>query len=481
MAGMQGTTAIGPPGERTGPSRWARARDRVGLVVAWSTWLVMTATLVLYVRQYTRNVPLMDDFDMVSVLTGSQPVSLRWAWSQHHEHRPMISRLILVGLSRFVDSDFRTARYANVALLSAMAAAMLLLARRLRGSARISDAVLPLSILNIAQAESLLIGFAMNLILSSLVAIALLVAAGLGRNSRARVMLFGFGLSLVLLPLTGGSGLAMLPPLVIWMTGYIAWGWWSGQKPGALERTIGLGLLLAGAAVMVLYIYGYHQPPYHPLSRSMGTVAIGALKYLSLAVHPNTLHYWWPAGLFLLAILIATLHLLATASSRAPGERPRALGLMAIILSMISVAGAVGVSRSGLGESTTILSRYVTLTFPLLGAIYIAWLAYGKPRVRVAIHWLLLALMVLAIPDSRQHCRLYGQPILIAQQLVEQGLKNHVPTAKILKRACPVLFPDPTVTLDRFRMLKAARFGAFAEFESDRVATTPERGDAVRR
>ena len=131
MAGMQGTTAIGPPGEPAGPSRWARARDRVGLVVAWSTWLVMTATLVLYVRHYTRNVPLMDDFDMVAVLTGSEPVSLRWAWSQHHEHRPMISRLILVGLSRFVDSDFRTARYANVALLSAMAAAMLLLARRL--------------------------------------------------------------------------------------------------------------------------------------------------------------------------------------------------------------------------------------------------------------------------------------------------------------------------------------------------------------
>ena len=113
--------------------------------------------------------------------------------------------------------------------------------------------------------------------------------------------------------------------------------------------------------------------------------------------------------------------------------------------------------------------------------MYIAWLAYGKPRARVAIHWLLLALMVLALPDSRKHSRLYGQPILVAQQRVEQGLKNHVPTAKILKRACPILFPDPKVTLDRFRMLKAARFGSFAEFESDPIATTPEPGDAVRR
>jgi hypothetical protein len=481
MAGMQGTTAIGPAGEQPEPSRWVRARDRVGLVVTWGTWLVMTATLVLYVRHYTRNIPLMDDFDMVSVLTGSEPVTLEWAWKQHHEHRPMISRMILVGLARFVDSDFRTARYANVGLLSAMAAAMLLLARRLRGSSRVTDAVLPLSILNVAQAESLLIGFAMNLILSSLIAIALLVATGLGRNSQGKVTLLGFGLSLVLLPLTGGSGLAMLPPLVMWMIGHIAWGWWSGQKPGALERAIGLSLLLAGAAVMMLYIYGYEQPPYHPLSGSMETVAIGALKYLTLAIYPNTVDYWWPTGLLLLAILTATLHRLATVSSCSPEERPRALALMAIILSMISVAGAVGVSRGGLGSATTILSRYVTLTFPLLGTMYIAWLAYGNPRARVAIHWLLLALMVLAMPDSRENSRSYGQPILVAQQLVEGGLKNHVSTAKILKRACPVLFPDPRFTLDRFRMLKVARFGPFAEFETDPVATRPEPGDTVRR
>ena len=123
MMENHGATAIGP----TGPSRWARTRDRAGLVAGWGTWLAMTAALLLYVRHYSRDVPYMDEFDMVPVLTGSAPVTLDWAWSQHHEHRPLISRLILVGLSRFVDSDFRTARYANVGLLSAMAASMLLL------------------------------------------------------------------------------------------------------------------------------------------------------------------------------------------------------------------------------------------------------------------------------------------------------------------------------------------------------------------
>ena len=83
-----GATAIGP----TSPSRWARTRDRAGLAAGWGTWLAMTAALLLYVRHYSRDVPYMDEFDMVPVLTGSAPVTLDWAWSQHHEHRPLISR-----------------------------------------------------------------------------------------------------------------------------------------------------------------------------------------------------------------------------------------------------------------------------------------------------------------------------------------------------------------------------------------------------
>src|SRR5262249_14555789 len=156
---------------------------------------------------------------------------LRWAWAQHNEHRPLISRLIMAGLFRLVGNDFRVVRYANAGLLSAMAASMLILARRLRGSARAADAVLPLSVLNIAQAESLMIGFAMNLILTSLLAAALIAAAALARRGRGAALAMGFGLSLVLLPLCGGSGLTMLPPLAAWLAGYLATGWWSGRRP----------------------------------------------------------------------------------------------------------------------------------------------------------------------------------------------------------------------------------------------------------
>ena len=183
-----------------------------------------------------------------------------------------------------------------------------------------TDAVLPLSILNVAQAECLLIGFAMNLILSSAIAIALIVAAGPGRSREGRVISLVFGLSLVFLPLTGGSGLTMLPPLALWMTGYVTWGWWSGRKPSAPDRALGIGLLLASSAIVTLYLRGYYRPPHHPLSSSLRTAAGGALKFLSLSIHPRVLEYWWPAGMFVLAILAATVLLLAIVAVRRPAN-----------------------------------------------------------------------------------------------------------------------------------------------------------------
>jgi MFS family permease len=387
----------------------------------------------------------------------------------------------MAGLFRLVGNDFRVVRYANAALLSAMAASMLWLSRRLRGSSRATDAVLPLSILNIAQAECLINGFAMNLILSSLIAIALIVATGLARGGGGRVLALIVGLSLVLLPLSGGSGLAMLPPLALWLAGYVAWGWWSGKKPGVWTRAVGLGLLLAGSTVVVLYLRDYTRPSYHPLPHSMASAASSTLMYLSLAVFPQISLFWWPAGLIVVAILTATLVLLAIASLRSPDERPRALGLFAIILAMLCVAAAVAVSRAALGGDRIMSSRYITLTTPLLCVVYVAWLLYGKARPRLAMHLGLIVLMGLSIPNGRRFSHRYGTFVRDVDRRVERRLKDHAPTSSILKLVWPHFHSDRDLIVNSFKMLKAARVGAFAGFEDDRVATTPEAADTVRR
>jgi hypothetical protein len=350
----------------------------------------------------------------------------------------------MAGLSRFVANDFRAPRYVDVLLLSTMAAWMLVLARRLRESARQTDVVLPLAILNVAQVESLMIGFAMNLVLTSLLTVALIVVACRAHSRDVRPTLLSFGLILVLLPLTGG-GLAMLPPLVVWLAVYVAWGWWSDTRPGLAIRAIGLGAITACSVIVAFYLGAFSRPAYHPLPSSTWSVASSALIYLSLAVYPHLSSYWWPAGVILAALVTATLLLLAITSVRSPGERPRALALAAIILSMISIAVTVGFSRSGFGPASILASRYVTLTISLLCALYVAWLAHGHGRGRAGVHIALLLLIVATLPDTFRFSRKYGWDVRVAEQRVERGVKDRVPTAKLMTRTCPGIYPDPTV------------------------------------
>ena len=240
-------------------------------------------------------------------------------------------------------------------------------------------------------------------------------------------------------------------------------------------------LLLAATVVIGLYLRGYARPAHHPLPPSIGAVASSTLMYLSLAVFPGIPSYWWPARPISVALVVATLVLLAIAGYRTPDERPRALGLMAVICSMLCVGVAVGVSRTGLGPGAILASRYVTLTIPMLCALSVAWLLYARGPARAAVHLGLVALLGLAFPAGHRFSREYGAHVRAIEIRVEHCLTAHVPTAVLLSRACPALFPDVAVAQESFRMLRAAGVGAFKEFEEDRVASTPEAAGAVRR
>jgi len=465
---------------RLGHPLWTRAQDLAGPVLVWAVWGAMTAATILLIQQHTRNIPYMDDFMLVSVMSGHEPVSLRWVWAQHNEHRPVISRLILAGLYRFIAKDFRLGIYFNAGLLSMAAASMLLLAHRLRGYTSVTDAVLPLSILNVGQVEALLISFSLNLFLTAWISVELIVAAGLADRRPGWRLALRFGLFLVLLPLCGGSGLVMLPPLVLWLAGYVAWGWWSGRELGGATRAIGLWLLMSCSAVVALYLSGYSKPVDLPPAPSLAAVAFTTLEYLSLVVCPNVPGYWWPAGLTVVLLVAATLLRLTVVGLRAPGERPRALGLIAVILSMLSVAAAVGLSRSGHGPGFGLASRYVTIAAPLLSALYVAWLAYGPAPARWMVHVSLLALVCLAVPANTEFGLRHGDHRRSVYLQVERGLKARVPASQLMSQASP-LFPwKPKYVYECFKMLKAARIGNFKYFVDDRVAAAPEASTAVR-
>src|SRR5262249_15584038 len=154
---------------------------------------------------------------------GHEPLTYEWATAQYNEHRSVIPRLVQVGLLRAIP-DFRAGLYLNAGLLSAASASAIILARRLRGRASVVDAVLPLSILTSGQCECLLVGFALNLVMTSWIAWRIIAVFGRSAHPPGWGSCLRIGALMVVLPLCGGSGLAMLPPLMLWLAGYAACG-----------------------------------------------------------------------------------------------------------------------------------------------------------------------------------------------------------------------------------------------------------------
>ena len=67
----------------------------------------MFVALLALVARFGSNVPSWDEWDLVPALTGNQPVSAEWLWSQHNEHRVPLPRLVLLGLDAVGRPDFR--------------------------------------------------------------------------------------------------------------------------------------------------------------------------------------------------------------------------------------------------------------------------------------------------------------------------------------------------------------------------------------
>lgn len=453
-------------------TRESRVRHRFQLILVWAVWVTGTVALFLYVRHYARNIPYMDDFAMVPVITGHESISLRWAWRQHNEHRVLVPRLILASLLRWVAPDFRVGMYLNASLLSLAAAMMIVLAHRIRGHQRLTDAVLPLSILTLAQSEVLLIGFALNLVLTTWLSYELIVVLGRATERPPWMSVVPIGISLVILPLCGGSGLVMLPPLMLWLAGYLCWGWRSGREPGGWARAFGLSSLMACAAVVALYLGDYARPAHHPLAPSLEAIVRTTLEFVSLSLYSSVSGYWKAAALTVVALVVAALTRLTVVAVRLPHERPRALGLAAVIFSIIGVAVSVGVSRSGFGPGAGLASRYVSLAAPLLSALYFTWLIYTPARAQRALQACLLLIVCLSVPGSLQEAKDLGEPRLQSYRRIERSLQAGMSDSQFLDVACPALLPRRDAASVLLQMLRSSGFGKFKYLDDAQIAIT---------
>ncbi len=368
-------------------------------VVVWAVWLVMTASVLVCIGVYGRNVPLAEDWLMVPSLTGHEPSLLASLWEQNNEHRLPLPRALYLTLLKLTHGDFRSGMVANVLLMAAMTAALMLVARQARGGAtRWADAFFPLLLLHLGHWNNLVWSWQIQFALSSALAMMLLVWVAMPR--RGPGTLVAMGGVLTLMPLTGGNGLmvaGLMGPWVLW-DGFRHWRW--GASTAARRAGLALMLLVALAgAVSVLYLVGYARPPWAPPSPGREQSLETAARITALAFGPAAVGSWTLATLALAAVVTLGGLILLHALLEGPrAERTRAAGLLAFILTLLLMGLVTGHARAGWVPSYDYPHRYAMLFAPVLAAIYLAWVLYGLPRLRGPVLAAFAVGMLLLVP-----------------------------------------------------------------------------------
>lgn len=346
-------------------------------LAAWAATTVLALSFVLFLGT---NAPYADEWEFVPALVGEEP-RLPWLWEQHNEHRMPLPRLVVLAYFTLTH-DFRAGMILQVIMLSALALYLIRLAAKVRGSGHWADAFFPISLLHTGHWENFVMGYQVCFVLFAVLATALVVTAlNTTRASAFRSGVFA-GILLMLLALTGGSGLAVAPAVSAWLLYLTAIVWRSGSKGRALLISL---LAVLPFAYLGVYFIGYHRPAHHP-EPSLNPLDFGPLagQVVAVSFGMGLSKAWWAVFPALLALGSGTL-LLLKKNWKDADARPAAVGLVAVTAGVTGVAVAIGVGRAGFGGEMGLWSRYSLLTWPLLGAAYLVWAKAARKWVPIAL------------------------------------------------------------------------------------------------
>jgi hypothetical protein len=427
----------------------------------------MTVALLGYVATFARDVPWWDDWDLVPVLSGQEPVSWAWLWERHNEHRIVIPKLIHLALAAPAGADFRAGAYLSCLALAAAAAALIVAARRLRGRTSVADALFPLVLLHWGQAENLLWSFQVQFVLSTVLFVAVVVlmataapAPGLGRSLL-------IGLCAVALPFCGANGAALVPALVVWL---IAAAGVSGRGGWLLAALAAL----AGGAVALTLLAGDSSGPNAPdpgVGRSL-------LSGLLVPLMADGLVGAVPGGLLVgelvLLLALAGAVVLGWACLAGRVDRLRGLGVLAGLGAAVTLGVGVGWGRAGLHandpRSITLVTRYVTLMAPLACCAALAWLLVGGRLVP----YLLLAAAALMLPVNTLVGLAIGRARADVLDRLTADARAGMSPAQLSDKYRQNIHPvDRDLLARRFAMLRRARLGPYRGLPADLPAGPP--------
>ncbi len=384
-------------------------RDRVSAFesgFAWGVWIATTALAFVATAIYGRWLPWSDDFSIIPFVTGDTPVSLEWLWNQHNEHRIPLVKLLFVSVGRMSGGDYRWTLAANTLFLSATAAALIVAARRLRGSSSWTDAMFPAVILHLGQG-ALVWAFHTQFLLTTTLGgifVATTVAAPSGSVWRAAIMAVGA----CLLPMTGSSGLVIAAAATC-LLGAEALGWNAAtDKSTRLARWIAAAGACTTIAIAIAYVATLKLTHAKDYAGAWQTLIAGLDTLTSYA---GVLVNEWPTAwrLATIAAVVGTVAVAVRTMWRMPGsDRSRLLILLGYLAALGLVALAVGYGR-GTRDFAHLYGHYSTLALGVPVAIGLIWAALPQTRAaRVVQAALCIAALMIASEHARKTIRSLG-------------------------------------------------------------------------
>jgi hypothetical protein len=438
-------------------------------VFVWGAWALALAGTLTLVWHYGSKVPYADDWALTPVVAGKYPVSLAWFWDQHNEHRIPLPKLLLMGLYEVSGYDFRAGMFFNVLVLGALAAAMIAAAKRQRDWTSYADAFLPLALLHWGHYENLLWSFQVQFVTATALAgafLVLMVWTSTGFTAWTGTLA---GLCLVLLPLCGGPGVALVPALSLWL-GY------SGvrhcRKGAAGDRRIGLVLLAfaLGALLLVgVYFVNYQHPPQQGPSAGLLPSLSTSLEFLSMSLVSDVAVLCWPySGLAVLGLCLVSVGALVLAWRQRPGQRAAVVGLLLFLAATLALGLAVGWGRSSFGPGAGFAARYATLAVLVLCCLFFIWGVY--PRSGRFVQMCLLVVMCVPLSQTVQKVLDQARNTHTLAASFEADIIAGVPFSVLLERYPPLWCSDD---LGKFwfasgvRLLHRAGIGSYRFLRDD--------------
>ena len=440
-------------------------RDLPQCVFVWGVWLVMSAALLGWIAGFGSTIPYMDDWAHVPVLSAATPLSVGWLWADQNGHRFPLSKAIMWSSWKLSGGSVRAELYLNAALLGAVALALTVVARRLRGAMSYADAFFPFALLHWGLMIHFMYLNDVYILCEVCLVYVLLMFLAAGTGPRGTPAVLAAAVCLLLLPLHGGGGVAFTPALAM-AVAYV--GATHLRSDSGRQKRNGLILLASAAGACLLII------PCLAGGRAISQKHVGETGFIdvlwvgwqaaSQGLGALGSRGWPLSGVLVAALSLATVWVLVRAWQYRPDQRTRAVTLLLALGAAWSVALAIGVARTGAGATAP---RYIIQGVPLLCCAYLVWCLYGPPAVA---RFVQMSLFTVMCAFSTYHVSLgmeLGKMHRRASEQFERDIADGVPMVGLVGRHAPYWCWDEDPLARGLKTLHDAGTGIFAKIRPD--------------